>query len=136
MRAFRPMRAMRADKFGGPEELKLVEAAEPKPAAGQVRIRVHSAGINPADLVRLSAMFPGLALPYIPGTDVSGEIDALGEGVDASRLGERVYGRAITGGYAEKTCLGERSDTPSLEPVVCRRQRNSNSVFYRLPRAI
>ena len=99
------MRAMRADKFGGPEELKLVEAAEPKPAAGQVRIRVHSAGINPADLVRLSAMFPGLALPYIPGTDVSGEIDALGEGVDASRLGERVYGRAITGGYAEKTCL-------------------------------
>ena len=50
-------------------------------------------------------MFPGLALPYIPGTDVSGEIDAVGEGVDSSRVGERVYGRALTGGYAEKTCL-------------------------------
>jgi NADPH2:quinone reductase len=99
------MKAMRADKFGGPEELELVEAAEPEPAAGQVRIRVRSAGVNPADLVRLSGMFPGLALPYIPGTDVSGEIDAVGEGVDASRVGERVYGRAITGGYAEKTCM-------------------------------
>ena len=99
------MKAMRADKFGGPEELKLVEATEPKPAAGQVRIRVHSAGINPADLVRLSGMFPGLTLPYIPGTDVSGEIDAVGEGVDAARAGARVYGRAITGGYAEKACL-------------------------------
>ena len=99
------MKAIRADRFGGPEELKLVETAEPKPAAGQVRIRVHSAGVNPADLVRLSGMFPGLALPYIPGTDVSGEIDAVGEGVDQSRVGERVYGRALTGGYAEKTCL-------------------------------
>ena len=134
-RAFRPMRAMRADKFGGPEELKLVEHAEPKPAAGQVRIRVHSAGINPANLVRLSAMFPGLALPYIPGTDVSGEIDALGEGVDASRFRRArlrpCYHRRLCG---KDLSLGERSDTPSLrQPVVCRRRRNSNSVFYRLP---
>jgi NADPH:quinone reductase-like Zn-dependent oxidoreductase len=54
-------------------------------------------------------MFPGIALPYIPGTDVSGEIDAVGVGIDASRIGERVYGRALAGGYAEKTCPCQKS---------------------------
>jgi NADPH:quinone reductase-like Zn-dependent oxidoreductase len=99
------MKAMRADKFGGPEQLKLVEAAEPKPAAGQVRSRVRSAGVNPADLVRLSGLLPAIELPYVPGTDVCGEIDAVGPGVHAARMGERVYGRALTGGHAEKTCM-------------------------------
>jgi NADPH2:quinone reductase len=109
------MKAMRAQKFGGPEQLALVDASEPEPTPGQVRIRVRSAGINPADLVRLSGMFLGITLPYIPGTDVSGEIDAVGEGVNTSRIGERVYGRAVTGSYAEKTCMvaGEAVLLPS-----------------------
>jgi NADPH2:quinone reductase len=109
------MKAMLAEKFGGPEQLKLVDAAEPEPAAGQVRVLVRSAGVNPADLVRLSGMFPGISLPYIPGTDVCGEIDAVGAGVEPSRIGERVYGRAITGGYAQKTCMlaGEAISLPS-----------------------
>jgi NADPH:quinone reductase-like Zn-dependent oxidoreductase len=99
------MKAMRADRFGGPEQLRLVDATEAEPAAGQVRVLVRSAGLNPADLVRLSGLFPGIGLPYIPGTDVSGEIDEVGAGVNASRIGERVYDRAFTGGYAEKTCM-------------------------------
>jgi hypothetical protein len=89
------VKAMQADKFGGPEQLKLVDAGEPEPATGQVRIRVRSAGVNPADLVRLSGLFPGVGLPYTPGTDVSGEIDAVGAGVNTSRIGERVYGRGV-----------------------------------------
>ena len=99
------MRAMQAHRFGGPEQLTMAEVAEPEPPAGQVRVAVRSAGVNPADLARLSGLFRGIQLPYIPGTDVCGEIDAVGAGVSASRVGERVYGRALTGGYAEKTCL-------------------------------
>jgi NADPH2:quinone reductase len=74
---------MRADKFGGPEQLKPVDAPEPKPAAGEVRIQVRSVGVNLADLVRLSGVLPGIELPYIPGDDVCGQIDAVGQGVIA-----------------------------------------------------
>jgi NADPH:quinone reductase len=47
------MKAMRAHQFGGPEQLRLEEAPEPRPQAGQVAIRIRAAGINPADVVRL-----------------------------------------------------------------------------------
>ena len=97
------MKAMRAHKFGGPEELCFEDAPEPQVQAGQVKIRVRAAGINPADLVRLAGRFPGLALPYIPGTDVCGEVEEAGAGV-ALKKGDKVFGRA-PGGYAEKTCM-------------------------------
>src|SRR5215510_16608726 len=82
------MKAMRAHQFGGPEQ-----------------IRIRAAGINPADLVRLSGRLQPLSLPYIPGTDVCGEVEAVGAGVSHVKKGDRVFGRAVTGGYAEKTCL-------------------------------
>ncbi len=71
------MKAMRAHQFGGPEQLKLEEAPEPQAQAGQVMIRVRAAGINPADLVRLSGRLGSLPLPYIPGMDVCGEVEGL-----------------------------------------------------------
>jgi NADPH2:quinone reductase len=99
------MKAMRAHQFGGPEQLRLEDAPEPQPQANQVQIRVRAAGINPADLVRLSGRLGNLPLPYIPGTDVCGEVEAVGSGVTHVKKGDRVFGRAITGGYAEKTCM-------------------------------
>jgi NADPH2:quinone reductase len=97
------MKAMRAHKFGGPEELCFEDAPEPLVQAGQVKIRVRAAGINPADLVRLAGRFPGLHLPYIPGTDVCGEVEEVGAGVSLKK-GDKVFGRA-PGGYTEKTCM-------------------------------
>ena len=99
------MKAMRAHQFGGPEQLQLEDAPEPQPQAGQVLIRVRAAGINPADMVRLSGRLGNLPLPYIPGTDVCGEVEVVGAGVSHVKKGDRVFGRAVTGGYAEKTCL-------------------------------
>jgi NADPH:quinone reductase-like Zn-dependent oxidoreductase len=99
------MKAMRAHQFGGPEVLRLEDAPDPQVQAGQVQIRVRAAGINPADLVRLSGRLQPLALPYIPGTDVCGEVEAVGAGVTYVKRGDRVCGRAFAGGYAEKTCL-------------------------------
>ena len=99
------MKAMRAHQFGGPEVLRLEEAPDPQVQAGQIQIRVRAAGINPADLVRLSGRLGTPPLPYIPGTDVCGEVEAVGAGVTHVKSGDRVYGRAFAGGYAEKTCL-------------------------------
>jgi NADPH2:quinone reductase len=106
------MKAMRAHQFGGPEQLRLEDAPEPQPQPGQVKIRVRAAGINPADLVRLSGRFPGITLPYIPGTDVCGEVEDVGTGVTHVKKGDRVFGRALSGGYAEKTCLAASEAIP------------------------
>jgi len=106
------MKAMCAHQFGGPEQLRLEEAPEPPVQAGQVRIRVRAAGINPADLVRLSGRLGSPPLPYIPGTDVCGEIESLGAGVTSLKQGQRVFGRALTGGYAEKACVAAGEAIP------------------------
>src|SRR5215471_109105 len=106
------MKAMCAHQFGGPEQLRLEEAPEPQVQAGQVMIRVRAAGINPADLVRLSGRLGSLPLPYIPGTDVCGEIESLGTGVSNLKRGQRVFGRALTGGYAEKASLAAEEAVP------------------------
>jgi len=106
------MKAMCAHQFGGPEQLRLEEAPEPPVQAGQVMIRVRAAGINPADLVRLSGRLGTPPLPYIPGTDVCGEIESLGAGVTNLKQGQRVFGRALTGGYAEKTCVAADEAIP------------------------
>jgi NADPH:quinone reductase-like Zn-dependent oxidoreductase len=87
------MKAMRAHQFGGPEQLRYEDAPDVLPQAGQVQIRVRAAGINPADLVRLSGRLQPLALPYIPGTDVCGEVEAVGSGVGHVKPGDRVFGR-------------------------------------------
>jgi len=106
------MKAMRAHQFGGPEQLRFEDAPDPQPQAGQVQIRVRAAGINPADLVRLSGRLQPLTLPYIPGTDVCGEVEAVGAGVTHVKKGDRVFGRAAAGGYAEKTCLTASESIP------------------------
>ena len=114
------MKAMRAAQFDGPEQLRYEEAPDPIVQAGQVQIRVQAAGINPADLVRLSGRLGTLPLPYIPGTDVCGEVEAVGFRVTHVKEEDRVFGRALTGGYAEKTCLAAGgSDCPSREPHLC-----------------
>jgi NADPH2:quinone reductase len=99
------MKAMRAHQAGGPEQLRYEDAPDPELGDGQVLIRVGAVGINPADLVRLSGGLAPLKLPYIAGTDVSGEVEAVSPGVTNVKVGDRVFGRAIGAAYAEKTCL-------------------------------
>jgi NADPH:quinone reductase len=108
------MKAMRAPQFGGPELLRLEDVPDPQVREGHVVIRVKATGINPADLVRLSGRYPqALPLPYIPGTDVAGEVEAVGAGVTHVRAGDRVFGRSLNGGgYAEKASLPARETIP------------------------
>lgn len=100
------MKAMRAHQFGGPAELRFEDAPDPKAESGQLLIRVRAAGINPTDIMRLSGRFPQpFPLPYIPGIDVAGEVEAVGTAVTGFKKGDKVMGWAVGGGYAEKACL-------------------------------
>jgi NADPH:quinone reductase len=100
------MKAMLVEQFGGPEQLRLAEVAEPVPGPGEIRIAVHAAGTNPVDASnRADGSWAGLKVPCILGYEVAGTIDQVGPGVDDLGVGDRVM--AMThfpdggGGYAE-----------------------------------
>lgn len=95
------MHAVRFAEYGDPSVLTVVEADKPEPGPGQVRVAVRAAGVNPFDVkVRSGAMRFG-TLPRGLGAEVAGTVDALGEGVTDTAVGEAVAGWAVTGGYAE-----------------------------------
>jgi len=97
------MKAILVHEFGGPEVLKLEELPTPRPAAGQVLVRIHAAGVNPYDTYMRSGLYPVKpALPYTPGSDAAGIVEAVGEGVTKVKKGDRVYtAKTLTGAYAE-----------------------------------
>src|SRR5689334_23526893 len=97
------MKAILVRQFGGPEVLKLEEVPTPKPAAGQALVRIHAAGVNPYDTyMRTGTYAQKPPLPYTPGSDAAGVIEAVGEGVKKVKPGDRVYtARTITGAYAQ-----------------------------------
>ena len=101
------MRAVRIHNYGGPEQIKLENIAIPKPAAGEVLIKVHAAGVNPIDWkVRegyLAEVIPH-TLPLTLGWDFSGEVAAVGQNVEKWHVGDAVYARpdlSKNGAYAE-----------------------------------
>jgi NADPH2:quinone reductase len=100
------MIAMRAERFGGPEVLRAVEVPIPEPGPGQILLRVQAAAVNFADVMRRRASpypFP-TTLPYVPGSEVAGRIERLGEGVSGPPIGTPVLalvGDGGEGGYAE-----------------------------------
>jgi NADPH2:quinone reductase len=97
------MKAIQVSQFGSPDVLTLVELPDPTPAAGQVMIRVHAAGVSPLDTYvrEQSHGAPTPNLPYIPGFEAAGEIAEIGEGVTAFKVGDRVYTNTFLGAYSE-----------------------------------
>jgi NADPH:quinone reductase len=87
------MKAIRVHEFGGPGVLKLDEVATPKPAAGEVLVRIHAAGVNPYDTyMRAGTYALKPSLPYTPGSDGAGVVEAVGEGVKNVKRGDHVRG--------------------------------------------
>jgi NADPH2:quinone reductase len=97
------MKAILIRQFGGPEVLKLEEVPTPKPAAGQVLVKIHAAGVNPADTYARSGNYAVIPpLPYTPGIDGAGVIESVGDGVKKVKPGDRVYvAKSLSGSYAE-----------------------------------
>jgi NADPH:quinone reductase-like Zn-dependent oxidoreductase len=97
------MKAVRIHQYGGPEELKVEETPRPQAAVGEVLIRVRAAGVNPVDWkIRAGYLkdFMPVPMPFIPGIDVSGMVEAIGPGVTQFKKGDEVFG-AGKGAYAE-----------------------------------
>ncbi|MBP0461253.1 NADP-dependent oxidoreductase [Streptomyces montanisoli] len=98
------MKAIVFDTFGGTEVLHEAEIETPRPGPKQVRVRVRAVGVNPVDgKIRSGAMesiFP-TTLPAVPGGEIAGVVDALGEGVDSFTVGDEVLGWSDTGSYAQ-----------------------------------
>src|ERR1700759_1982402 len=110
------MKGGQFSEFGGPDVLEIVELPDPHPAAGQVRVRVRAAGINPIDWkVRSGAM--GGDLPQTTGREVAGVVDEVGEGVTDVEVGDEVFGFADGGGGAAELALSSESARipPSLD---------------------
>lgn len=101
------MNKIEVAQFGGPEVLQYVAGPDPSPGPGQVVVRVHAAGVNPADTYIRSGTyaFSRPEVPYTPGFDCGGVVHSVGSDVDSLSPGDRVFvaalGSAHSGAYAE-----------------------------------
>jgi len=102
------MKAIRVHEYGGAAVLKLEDVPDPKAGPGEVVVRVRAAGVNPVDAYIATGTYPRKPqLPYTPGQDGAGEVESIGAGVTAFKIGDRVYicgvGNTVAGAgtYAE-----------------------------------
>ncbi|MEM1380858.1 MAG: NADPH:quinone oxidoreductase family protein [Pseudomonadota bacterium] len=109
------MKALMSVEPGGPETLKVMEVDTPEPPKGSVRIKVHAAGCNFPDTLIIKDLYQFKPpRPFAPGGEVAGVIDAVGEGVDAAMIGQRVAASAgAFGGYATHVIV----DAPTAMPI-------------------
>lgn len=108
------MKAIRVSEFGGPEKLVLQDVGDLRPGAGQVMVKMHAAGVNPVEAyIRTGTYAIKPNLPYTPGGDGAGTVQAIGEGVVRVRPGDRVYtSGSVTGTYAEQALCSESQVHP------------------------
>jgi len=102
------MRAVVCNSFGPPENLSLEDVEDPKPGKGDVIIDVYAAGLNFPDTLQIQGKYQFQPpFPFTPGSEVSGVVGELGEGVHHLKIGDRVLAMAGLGGMAEKMCVPE-----------------------------
>ena len=134
------MRQIWIPRAGPPEVLEIREARDPLPGAGQLRIRVAAAGVNFADVQGRMGMYPDLPpMPVVPGYEVAGQVDAVGEGVDASWIAKEVFALTRFGGYSDVVCVPEhqvfgRPPAMALDEAAGDIQAQTGSSSYRLCR--
>lgn len=94
------MKAIQVHETGGPDTLRYEEVALPEPGAGQARVKVEACGVNFVDIYRRKGQYGG-ALPFIPGSEMAGVVDAIGPGVSGVAVGDRVASAGFPATYAE-----------------------------------
>lgn len=125
------MKAITIPEPGDADALVLAEVPDPEPGSGEVRLRVAAAGLNRADVMQRRGFYdpPAGSSPY-PGLEVSGTVDAVGDGVTQWSVGDEVCALLVGGGYAEQVCVPQSQvlpvpagilleDAAALPEVVC-----------------
>ena len=107
------MKSVILTKYGAPEVLQVKELKKPEPLNNQVRIKVHYAGINFAEIMARMKLYPGGPKPgSVLGGEVSGVIDKIGEDVQGLSIGEKVMGLSLSGSYSSHVCIDADSIIP------------------------
>jgi NADPH:quinone reductase len=107
------MRAVVCHSYGTPEDLVIDDVAEPVPGPGQLVVRVHAAAVNFPDVLLIAGKYQvKIPVPFIPGSELAGEVLTVGEGASFSP-GQRVFATTPTGAFAEQALL----DSGSVAPI-------------------
>jgi NADPH2:quinone reductase len=116
------MRALLCKTYGPPESLVVEEVPSPEPGSGQLRIRVEAAGVNFPDALIIENKYQFKPeLPFSPGGEIAGTVDAVGLGVEDFAVGERVVASTLYGGFAEEALADARKTIklpPDFDPKV------------------
>ncbi|MGH7353784.1 MAG: NADPH:quinone reductase [Candidatus Rokuibacteriota bacterium] len=125
------MKAIRVSEYGPPSVLKLEEVPTPQPGPNQILVRNRAVGVNPVDTyLRSNTDNRGPKLPYTPGSDAAGVVEAVGAGATSIKGGDRVYfGGTLTGAYAELS-LCEPAQVHTLPDNVSFAQGAAMNVPY------
>src|SRR5437660_626996 len=94
------MKAIRVSHTGGTEVLQYVDIETPKPGAGEALVRIEAIGVNFIDVYHRTGLYK-LPLPFTPGSEGAGIVEAVGEGVGLVKAGDRVAFAGVRGAYAE-----------------------------------
>jgi NADPH:quinone reductase-like Zn-dependent oxidoreductase len=121
----RTMKAVQIERFGGPEVLRLRDVAVPEPRSGEILLKNHATSVNPVDYKIRLGEYPVVKddkLPYVPGRDAAGVVEAVGPGVEAFAAGEALFAMPgiDRGGYAEYVVVkeSEAAHAPAtLDPI-------------------
>ncbi|RJQ83996.1 hypothetical protein D5S19_18570 [Amycolatopsis panacis] len=112
------MKVGRISAFGGPEVLEILEVPTPRPATGEVLVKLHAAGLNRADLNIREGRFAEAPLPIVLGVEGAGEVAAVGDGVTGFAIGDRVViNPMVVCDECEACAAGRDSECPRLQVV-------------------
>lgn len=112
------MTAVVCERFGGPEVLAVRDWPVPHDAEGSLLVRVTGAGLNFADLLFLRGEYQTkVAPPFVPGAEVYGVIESVGQGVQGFAVGDRVMGQVLSGGFAQVASLEARQAVKLAVPM-------------------
>jgi NADPH2:quinone reductase len=100
------MKVVMCRTHGDPEQLAIEDAPDPSPSAGQVLVRVRAASVNYPDVLLVANRYQiQIPTPFVPGSEFAGEVVEVGGGVHKLAPGDRVFGTAMLGAFAEMVCV-------------------------------